>query len=141
MGFFKTVFTAPGRACRWLYRDEKRLRRAQGGGLASTGEPDADVDYEEQKREANSFSAWEEIDSFRTNFFFGRWATSRFKGRGDNQFRKDREALERKEAAAEGREYKTPLQRELESAMKKREEKERLKAEKRLQKEERKRRA
>ena len=141
MGFFKTVFTAPGRACRWLYQDEKRLRRARGGGLASAGEPDADVDYEEQKRRANNFSAWEEIDDIRGNFLIGSWALRRIRGIGKGEFRREREALERKEAEAEGREYKSKLQLELEAAVKKREEKERLKAEKRLQKEERKRRA
>ncbi len=141
MGFFRTIFAVPGRAYRRLYQDQKRLRQAQAGGLASDGEPDADVDYEEQKRMAINFSAWEEIDNFRANYFFGSWATRRFKAISRDGFHKDREALGREMAEAEGREYKSPLQLELEAAMKKREEKERLKAEKRCQKEERKRKA
>jgi hypothetical protein len=141
MGFFKTIFTAPGRAYRWLYQDEKRLRRKQGGGLASDGEPDADVDYEEQKRMANNFSAWEEIDDMRYNFLIGSWALRRIRGIGTDEFHRDREALAKELAEEKGEEYKSSLQRELEAAMKKREEKERLKAEKQRQKEERKRKA
>jgi len=141
MGFFEKIFTAPGRAYRWLYQDQKRLRQAQGGGRASDGEPDADVDYEEQKRRANNFSAWEEIDDMRSNFLIGSWAMRRIRGIGKDEFRRDREALAKEKAEVEGKEYKSKLQLELEAAIKKREEKERLKAEKQRQKEERKRKA
>ena len=141
MGLLEKIFTTPGRVYRWLYQDERRRRKAQGGGLASDGEPDADVDYEEQKRRANNFSAWEEIDDMRYNFLIGSWALRKIKRVGKDEFRRDREALKKEMAEAKGEEYKSSLQRELEAAMKKREEKERLKAEKRRQKEERKRKA
>jgi len=139
MGLFEKIFTAPGRAYRWLYQDQKRLRQSRGGGRASDGEPDADVDYEEQQRMANNFGAWEEIDDMRYNFLIGSWATRRIRGIGKDEFRRDREALAKEKAEVEGKEYKSKLQLELEAAMKKREEKERLKAEKQRQKEERKR--
>ena len=141
MGLLEKIFTAPGRAYRWLYQDERRRRKAQGGGLASDGEPDADVDYEEQKRRANNFSAWEEIDDMRSNFLIGSWATRRIRGIGKDEFRRDREALAKETAEEKGEEYKSKLELELEAAIKKREEKERLKEEKRRQKEERKRKA
>jgi len=141
MGLFTKIFTAPGRAYRWLYRDEKRLRQKQGGGLASDGEPDADVDSEEQRRMASNFSAWEEIDDMRSNFLIGSWAVRRIKGIGKDDFRRNREALAQELAESKGEEYKSKMQLELEAAIQKREEKERLKAEKQRQKEERKRKA
>ena len=139
MGFLQRLLTAPGRAYRWLYHDEKRLRKAQARGRASEGEPDADADYSEQQKWANDFSAWEEIDNMRLNFFFGSWATKKFRGMGKNTVISKREALEKEKAEAEGREYKSKLQLDLEAAARKREEKERIKAEKRRLKEERKR--
>ena len=141
MGLLKRIFTAPGRAYRWLYRDEKRSRQKQEGGIASLGEPDADADYEDQKQWARDYSAWEEIDDMRYNFLIGSWALKRIKGFGKDRFRRDREALAKEKAETEGREYKSKLQLELEAAMKKREEKERLKAEKQRQKDERKKKA
>jgi uncharacterized protein YciI len=140
MGLLRKIFSAPGRIYRWLYQDENRLRRSQAGRLKpSDGEPDADVNYDEQKRMAEDYNAWEEIDNYRANFFFGSWATKKFKAIGSGQFQRDREARARERAATEGREYKSRLQQDLEAAAKKRDEKERLKAEKRRQKEERKR--
>lgn len=142
MGLLGKIFGAPGRAYRWLYQDEGRLRRSQAGRIrASNGEPDADVIYDEQKRMAEDYSAWDEIDNWRANFFFGAWATKKFKAISSGQLQRGRQAVEREKAAAEGKEYKTSLQLELEAATKKREEKERRKAEKRRLKEEKKRKA
>lgn len=138
MGFLRKLLAAPGRAYRWLYQGEKRLGQVQVRGRASEGEPDADADYSEQQKWINDFSAWEEIDNMRFNFFFGTWATKKIKGTGKNTIINKREAWEKEKAEAEGREYKSKLQLELEAAARKREEKERIKAEKRRLKEERK---
>ena len=141
MGFLKNIFTAPGRAYRWLYQDERRLQKKQDSVKPSEGEPDADADNEEQQRRFDDYNVWEEIDDMRANFLIGGWAVKRIKGMGKDRFRRDREALAKEKAEAEGREYKSKLQLELEAAMKKREEKERLKVEKRRQKEERRKKA
>jgi hypothetical protein len=138
MGFFKNMFTAPGRAYRWLYHDERRSRKKQDSVKPSEGEPDAKADSEEQ-RQFNDYSAWEEIDDMRYNFLIGSWALRRIRGIGKDEFRRDREALAKEKAEAEGRPYKSKLERELEAAARKREEKESLKAEKQRLKEERKR--
>lgn len=136
MELLKKILTAPGRAYRWLYQDEKRVRQSQTRGLASEGEPDANTENEEMKRKFGDYNVWEEIDDMRVNFFFGRWVVRRFKGIG-----RGREALAKEKAESEGREYKSQLQLDLEAVAEKREAKERLKAEKRRQKEERKRKA
>lgn len=138
MGFLGKLLDAPVRAYRWLYQDEKRLGQAQVRGRASEGEPDADADYSEQQKWISDFSAWEEIDNMRFNFFFGTWATKKIKGVGKDRPSNPWEAREKEKAEAEGREYKSRLQLDLEAAAKKREEKERIKAEKRRLKEERK---
>ena len=141
MGLLKKIFTAPGRAYRWLYQVERRRQARIDRPKASDGEPDADADDEEQMRRVNDYSAWEEIDDMRYNFLIGSWAVRRIRSIGKDEFRRDREALKKEIAESKGEEYKSSLQRELEAAIKKREEKERLKAEKRRQKEERKRQA
>ncbi len=136
MGFFKSLFTAPVRAYRWLYQDEKRLRQEQADKpKASDGEPDADYDAQKWVRD---YSAWEEIDDMRFNFFFGSWATKKIRGKGKSRSLNPREEMEKEKAEAEGREYKSRLQLDLEAAARKREEKEKLKAEKRRLKEEKK---
>ena len=142
MGFFKKIFSPAARANRWLTQDEERLRQAKSAKLRpSQGEPDEDADYDGPKRAAEDYSAWEEIDNMRINFFIGGWATKKLRSLSEGKLIKERQAAERKKAAAEGKGYKTKLELDLEAVARKREDKERLKAEKRRQKEERKGRA
>lgn len=133
MGFLNKLFSAPGRAYRWLTQDEAGLRRDKS---------DAAADYQDMQREANPYSAWEELDDMRGNLLFGSWALRRFRSMGKGGFGREKEALAREKAAAEGREYKSKLQLELEAAARKREEAEMRRAEKkRLKEEERRRKA
>jgi hypothetical protein len=99
-----------------------------------TGRHSADDELEE--RVAGHYSAWDEIDDMRTNFFLGGWATRRLREINESRKQRDREELEKKKRAEqEGREYKSPLQLELEDAARKREEKEKLEEEKHRQNE------
>ena len=90
---------------------------------------------ENKKPLDEDYNAWDEIDNMRYSFFLGGWVTQRLKGINTIKKQQDREESEKKKnAEAEGREYKSPLQLELEDAARKREEKERLKEAKRKRK-------
>lgn len=132
MGFLKKIFSAPGRTHRRIRRDEENPPGVEPG--FGTG------DEAEEKRPAE-YAVWDELDNYHTDFFLGTWASRKIRGTDEDESRPDREALARERAAAEGREYKSKLQLELEAVARKREEKEMRKAEKRRLKEERKRKA
>ena len=110
------------------------MKEAKRRGYVAPDAKEGDDDEGERKQYAEDYDAWDEIDNFRTNFYIGGWARRKMKAIGENKIGKEREEVERKRAEEEGREYKSRLQLELEAATEKREEKERLKEEKRLQK-------
>lgn len=124
MGFFRKL----GGAIRQAFRGDTTRReqvRHTDDGTPKRSEPD--------------YSHWEELDDLRLNFFLGGWVTRKIRQAGRDSNRKEAESRAREQAAAEGREYKSPLQLELEAVARKREEKERRKEEKRREKEARKR--
>ncbi len=136
MGFFSSIYNGIGKAWNWVFQDEEKLRAAQRGGQVV---PKAEKQDEKQASfMMEEIDAWEEIDNFRSYFFLGGWATRKLKSNKGGGLRQELEDLERKRAIAEGIEYKSPLERALEAAEKKREEKQRRKEEKRRQKEARK---
>ncbi len=63
---------------------------------------------EEEKEKAEEYDPWDEIRDMRTNFFFGSWATRKYKHRviGEDKVKKQLAALEKKreEAAAKKKE-------------------------------------
>ena len=135
MGIFRTIADSIGKGYNWLFQDDYRLREAKRRGYVAPEAEDVDDNDSVGKQYTDNYDAWEEIDNFRTNFYIGSWARNKMKRIGENKLSKEREEVERKHAADEGREYKSRLQLELEAATKKREGKEQLKAEKRRQKE------
>lgn len=60
-----------------------------------TGEEE---DEEEKKKERDEYDPWDEIRNMRANFFFGSWATKKYRHRviGEDKVKKDLEELERK---------------------------------------------
>ena len=89
---------------------------------------------------AEDYSSWDEIDNIRYSLFLGGWITRRLRETNTHGKRQDRKECEKKKnAEPEGREYKSPLQLELEAVAREREEKERLKEAKRKRKEARRR--
>jgi hypothetical protein len=138
------MFSSIGKAVRGLFGGEARQDRGKSGRTAPAagemGRDDTDNDSEIEEPVAGHYSAWDEVDDVRKNFFLGGWATRRIREFNAIRKHRDQEELKKKqEAEQEGREYKSPLQWELENAARKREEKDRLKEERRRQKEARRR--
>ena len=138
------IFNGIGKAVRGLFGGKEGQNRRKSGRTVSVaremGRDNADNDNEFEEPVAGHYSAWNEIDDVRGNFFLGGWATRRIREFNAMRKQRDREELGKKQQAEqEGREYKSPLQRELEDAARKWEEKERLKEERRRQKEARRR--
>ena len=85
---------------------------------------------------AEDYNSWDEIDNLRYSFFLGGWVTRRLKEISTSKKQQAREEFEKKKnAEPEEREYKSPLQLELENVARKREEKESQKEAKRKRKE------
>jgi hypothetical protein len=106
MAFFKTVFKSIGKALDWISADDDRLRaaRARGQNAGDTDnkkENESQVETDkrsEEERYADEYDVWEEIDSYRTTFWFGSKVgrmMSRSRKRGE-KLEKELEELERK---------------------------------------------
>jgi hypothetical protein len=109
LSFLKTIFRPIGKAISWIMGgDEERLRaaraRAQKEGeshveKASINESKEQVNKKSgPERYADEFNVWEEIDSYRTTFWFGSkmgrmMSRSR---RREEQLEKELEELDRK---------------------------------------------
>ena len=134
------IFNGIGKAVRGLFGGEERQDRGKSGrtvpAAGEMGRGNADNDSEIEEPVAGHYSAWDEVDDVRKNFFLGGWATRRIREFNAIRKHRDQEEIKKKqEAEQEGREYKSPLQQELEDAARKREEKARLKEERRRRKE------
>ena len=129
MGFFRSLSNGFSKAFHWLTMDKEKSQAAKGRDYV---EPDEVEDGQDELRK--KYDPWEEVDSFRMNFFLGGWASRKLKKLDSGELTRGREEFKRKRAEAEGREYKSALERDLEAVAKKREEKERRKEEKRRQK-------
>ena len=138
MGLFRSIGNGFSKAYHWLMQDEEKLSSDESRDNAWLIDDDDDEESSKKKDLMDNYEVWEEVDNFRMNFFFGGWATKKWKRISDGKLVKEREEMAKKRAEADGREYKSPLQVELEAAARKREEKERRKEEKRRQKEARK---
>ena len=106
MAFFKTVINSLGRALDWISGEDEKLKAARVRGQKQ-GDTEVGVEekaLEEEKRRSaedryvSEFDVWEEIDSYRMNFWFGSKVgrmMSRSRKRGD-QLEKELEELDRK---------------------------------------------
>lgn len=116
MAFFKTVLNSLGRVLDWISGEDEKLRAARARGQE---QGDAEVGREEkalreEKRQSaedryvSEFDVWEEIDSYRMNFWFGSKVgrmISRSRRRGD-QLEKELDELDRKRREKEQMEGK-----------------------------------
>ena len=134
------VFTRINKAVRGLFGGNERPDQGKAGMVvpagrkAGTDRADNDAEFEETV--AGNYDAWDEIDDARRNFFLGGWANRRIRElNAIREQRKCEDLMKRQQAEQEGREYKSPLELEIEDAEKKREEKERLKEARRRQRE------
>jgi hypothetical protein len=78
---------------------ELNAARARHGIKAETPE-------EKKKREAEEkepYDPWEEVRNARSSFFFGSWATRKFRIVGEDKVKKELEELEKKRQAEEER--------------------------------------
>lgn len=109
MAFFKTVFKSIGKAFDWISADDDRLRaaRARGQNAGDTGDKKGEeIQAETEKRSKEEryieeYDVWEEIDSYRTTFWFGSKVgrmMSRSRKRGE-KLEKELEELDRKRQA------------------------------------------
>ena len=79
MAFIKTIFKSIGKAINWISSDDERLRvaRAKGQNAGNIednkgGESQERIQEEsEEERYAEKYDVWDEIDSYRTTFWFG----------------------------------------------------------------------
>jgi hypothetical protein len=79
--------------------DDAELREARARHRGSEADPEAEYLYEEQpKRFSEKFDVWEELDGFRTNFFFGRFLGRKISMPRSEKLRQELEALEKKRA-------------------------------------------
>ncbi len=79
--------------------DDVGLREARAKHKGSEADPEAEYLYEEQqKRFSEKFDVWDEIDDFRTSFFFGRFLSRKFSMPRSEKLRQELEALEKKKA-------------------------------------------
>jgi hypothetical protein len=98
MAFFKTIFKSIGKALDWISGEDERLRaaRARGQGAGEVEAKNVEDSREEndrrneEKRFADEYDVWEEIDSYRTTFWFGSKV-----GRMMSRSRKQGEKLEK----------------------------------------------
>jgi hypothetical protein len=106
MAFFKTVLNSLSRALDWISGEDEKLRAARARGKSAgdsevknleDSQEEADIRNQE-KRFADEYDVWEEIDSYRTTFWFGSKVgrmMSRSRKRGD-QLEKELDELDRK---------------------------------------------
>ena len=109
MAFFKTIFNGLSKALDWLSGKEDEKLRAARARSAGGGEP-LETDEEEEKgsewkkrrseleRYEGEFDVWEEIDTFRTTFWFGS-KVGKYLARPnktDDKLKKELEELDRK---------------------------------------------
>jgi hypothetical protein len=79
--------------------DDAELREARARHTGSEVDPEAEYFYEEQQKHlSENYDAWEEIDGFRTNFFFGRFLGRKISMPRSEKLRQELEALEKKKA-------------------------------------------
>ena len=106
MAFFKTVINSLGRALDWISGEDERLKaartRGQQQGDIEVGRKEETLDEEKRQsaedRYVSEYDVWEEIDSYRMNFWFGSKVgrmMSRARKRGD-ELEKELDELDRK---------------------------------------------
>ena len=108
MAFFKTIFKSIGKAINWISSDDERLRAARARALnAGNTEDDKEGSEEPTKKQSSEeryteeYDVWDEIDSYRTTFWFGSKMSRmmiRSRKRGD-KLEKELEELDRKRQA------------------------------------------
>jgi hypothetical protein len=115
MGFFKAIGNGLNKARDWLFPDEQKIRKVKSDNYT---EVPAEEEGEEKNETTERYDAWEEIDNFRMNFFFGSWATKKFKGGiiGEDKVKKELEELEKKRAEKEKQPYQNSLEQEPEKS-------------------------
>lgn len=106
MSFFRSVFNGFNRALDWISGEDEKLHAARTRGNAQgnvVGGQEEKVFDEEEKRSAedryiSEYDVWEEIDSYRTTFWFGSKVSrmiSRSRRRGE-ELEKELDELDRK---------------------------------------------
>jgi len=70
--------------------------------LAARAKHGIKVDKREAKKEMESYDPWEDIRDIRANFFFGSWATRKFRVFGEDKVKKELADLEKKRQEEEG---------------------------------------
>lgn len=79
--------------------DDVELREARARHADSEVDAEAKYLYEEQqKRFSEKYDVWEELDGFRTNFFFGRFLGRKISMPRSEKLKQDLEAVEKKKA-------------------------------------------
>jgi hypothetical protein len=79
-------------------KDDPELQAARAKHGIEVGDDD-----EEEKKKEREYDAWEEIRNMRSNFFFGSWATRKFRVIGEDKVKRELEALEKKRQEEEER--------------------------------------
>ena len=72
MAFIKKIFSGISSAAKWLTQDDARLREARARSLGQLNEADKNK-TDDDDRDMKEYDAWEELDHFRTDMWFGRW--------------------------------------------------------------------
>jgi hypothetical protein len=111
---FKTIFWPINKAVDWITADDEKLRQARTRAMTGRGplerptkgkkEKDR-IDFKEEEEDREEFSheydVWEEIDSYRTTFWFGSKLGKYMSRSRKSDLREKLEALEKKRAEDE----------------------------------------
>ena len=92
MGFFdfwKKVFSSED-------ADDAALRAARARHGITVDEKKNSKAKDEDEPEKEPYDPWEDVRNARTSFFFGSWATRKFRSVGEDKVKAELEALEKK---------------------------------------------
>jgi hypothetical protein len=87
--FMRKVFSVSG-------RDDAELRQYREKHGINVDENEPEKGEVENKPGKETYDPWEDIRNVRMNFFFGSWATRKFRPIGEEKLKKQLEELEKK---------------------------------------------
>ena len=87
--FFKKIFSTGD-------DEDAELRAARARHGITVDEKNISQVKDEDMPEKEPYDPWEEVRNARTNFFFGTWATRKFRVIGEDKVKAELEALEKK---------------------------------------------